>query len=237
MGRIIFDTFWFFMKQFVIVVGLTMVSLILLVELVWFTEAEFLLFIPYVLLLFLVYVIAMTVYMFAVKKSHKQEDVPSDSDHSPLPVIAMIFTTILILNASVIVLGFETALEGNEAFYQLLLLLLVISVLVFMLFSGFLKEWWSDFEFETLFQRLIESTHKHLFRWISILFTFVVIGLTLISLMLSITMNIETGLEMQTTFIKIFGALFVLAIIARFITYRKRMLEQPVEERAGEEKG
>ena len=207
--------------------GVSLVFLLILRDAGYIEENHFLTIIPYIMIIFLIVVFGDVLYRYLVKKVYKNKRKlrarGKDSIISPLPIIAMAFTTVTVLNSSMITLGFDTALEGPEAFIQMILLIIVIAILVGMLLSSHLKSWYVNFDAEQLFSRFVESGGEYLFRWTSILFAIIVVGLGLITLILSITLNIETGLQMHETFLKIYGAVVALGLIARFMAYRKRM--------------
>lgn len=227
MRYIILKELWRYTKLLVLSTGVSLVFLLILRDAGYIEENHYLTIIPYILIIFLIVVIGDVLYRYLVKKVYKNKRKlrarGKDSIISPLPIIAMAFTTVTVLNSSMITLGFDTPLEGPEAFIQMILLIIVIAILVGMLLSSHLKSWYVNFDAEQLFSRFVESGGKYLFRWTSILFALIIVGLGLITLILSITLNIETGLAMHETFLKIYGAVVALGLIARFMAYRKRM--------------
>ncbi len=227
MRYIILKELWRYTKLLVLSTGVSLVFLLILRDAGYIEENHYLTIIPYILIIFLIVVIGEVLYRYLVKKVYKNKRKlrarGKDSIISPLPIIAMAFTTVTVLNSSMITLGFDTPLEGPEAFIQMILLIIVIAILVGMLLSSHLKSWYVNFDAEQLFSRFVESGGKYLFRWTSILFALIIVGLGLITLILSITLNIETGLAMHETFLKIYGAVVALGLIARFMAYRKRM--------------
>lgn len=227
MRYIILKELWRYTKLLVLSTGVSLVFLLILRDAGYIEENHYLTIIPYIMIAFLIVVIGDVLYRYLVKKVYKNKRKlrarGKDSIISPLPIIAMAFTTVTVLNSSMITLGFDTPLEGPEAFIQMILLIIVIAILVGMLLSSHLKSWYVNFDAEQLFSRFVESGGKYLFRWTSILFALIIVGLGLITLILSITLNIETGLAMHETFLKIYGAVVALGLIARFMAYRKRM--------------
>ena len=230
MKRLVAEEIWRYFKFFVLSIGLFVVSLLMLRDIGYIDESQFLIIMPYLLLIFAAFLVLNIGYDYLVKKKHQKYDFGERQvrrpNPSPLAIVSMVFTSITVLNSSVIVLGYDTPLEGPEAFVQMLLLLVLIGILVGMLLSSYLKNWYQNLERDELFSRFVETGEKQLFRWISILYTSIILGLGLITLILSITLTIETGLSMHETFIKIFGAVVVLALITRFILYRRRMMEE-----------
>ncbi|HJE19901.1 MAG TPA: hypothetical protein K8V35_06080 [Aliicoccus persicus] len=227
MKYIILKELWRYLKLFVISTGIGVVLLLIARDTGYIEAEHFLAIVPYMIIIFLIIMVGDVLYRYLVKKVHKsirkKRARGKDSIVSPLPIIAMVFTCVTVLNSSMIILGFETAIEGPEAFIQMLILILLIAILVGMLLSSHLKSWYVNFDAEQLFSRFVESGGKYLFRWTSILFALIIVGLGLITLILSITLNIETGLAMHETFLKIYGAVVALGLIARFMAYRKRM--------------
>lgn len=230
MKRLVAEEIWRYFKLFVLSIGLFVVSLLMLRDIGYLDESQFLTIMPYLLLLYAAFVVINIGYSYLVKKKHQSYDFKRRKVRrlkpSPLGIISMIFTSVTVLNSSVIILGFDTPLEGPEAFMQMLLLLVLIGILIGMILSSYLKDWYHNLERDELLSRFIETGEKQLFRWMSILYTAIILGLGLITLILSITLTIETGLSMHETFIKIFGAVFVLGLITRFIMYRRRVMEE-----------
>lgn len=227
MRRVILMALWKYFKLFVMTIGVGVLLLLLTRDIGYITEDQFLMILPYFLIIYLLIVVGDLIYDYLIKKSHRNRASLTDRFGrqvvSPLPIIAMVFTSVTVLNSSMVVLGFETPLEGPEAFLQMIFLAVLIAILVGMLLSSQLKAWYRDFEADQLFQRFVEAGGRQLFSWTSSLFTLAILGLGLITLILSITLNIETGLTMHETFIKIYGGAFALGLIARFIAYRKQL--------------
>lgn len=225
MKRLIMQEVWRYFKFLIIFVGVSVLHLLLLRDTGYIEENQFLMILPYLLIIYVLVVIAHLFYSYLIKKTHRRKHNMSIKTErkiiSPLPIIAMVFTSITVLNSSMIVLGFDRPIEGPEAFVQMLLLIVLIAILVGMLLSSYLKAWYEDFEFEQLFSRFIDSGGKHFYAWSSMLFTVIIVCLGLMTLILSITLDIETGLTMHETFIKIYGAVVALGLIARFMAYRK----------------
>ncbi len=230
MKRLIAEELWRYFKLFIVSIGLFVVSLLLLSDIGYIDESQFLTIMPYLLLAYAAFLVVSLIYRFLIKKQHRTFDYSGGAVHrpsqQPLAVVAMVFTSVIVLNSSAVILGFDTPIEGAEAFIQVILLFVLIGILVGMILSSYLKDWYNNLEREEMFSRFVETGEKHLFRWISILYTCIILGLGLITLILSITLTIETGLSMHETFIKIFGAVFVLGLFARFIMYRRRMMEE-----------
>ncbi|MFC3901245.1 hypothetical protein [Aliicoccus persicus] len=227
MKQIILKELWRYLKLFVISTGIGMVSLLIARDAGYIDEEHYLTIVPYMMIIFLIIMVCDFLYRYLVRKVHmsirNSRARGKDSIMSPLPIIAMVFTSVTVLNSAMIILGFDTPIEGPEAFIQMILLIILIAILVGMLLSSHLKSWYINFDKDQLFSRFVESGGKYLFRWTSILFAIIVVGLGLITLILSITLNIETGLAMHETFIKIYGSVVALGLIAKFLAYRKRM--------------